>query len=144
MWDVAGIAHMHPRHTYIKHALLAVVIRILNAEPRMAGPTYFVVCALLPEVLYTLVHWPPLETCSSNAYTVEHDEITFSLNLRWFAIHLCTTSLGWMLPINCDGFHGLHGTKIQLHIDWTCGVISRGPIRLGIGIRNAFHSVLCT
>ena len=46
---------------------LGLVIRIRKAEPETTGPTYLVVCRLLPEVPSTLVHLPPLATCNSNA-----------------------------------------------------------------------------
>ena len=60
----------HGPRKWPPHTQPTLVIRIRRAVPKTAGPANLVACRLLPDVLNTLVHLPPLATCSSYAWSV--------------------------------------------------------------------------
>lgn len=83
------------------------------------GPTYLVVCRLLPDVANIVAHLrPDMATCNSNASDTEADK-------AWSTKHMPTNNqmdLGGMLPVNLYNFDPLCSAEIQLHINPRCGI----------------------
>ena len=90
-----------------------------SAVPETMGPTYLVVCRLLPEVANIVAHLrPDMATCSSNASELAADKARTTKHMPTNNL----TNLGGMLPINLYHSDLLGSAEIQLHIDPGCGI----------------------